>query len=74
MPAPIADAPLCDVFGCGRPATVCTDGSEADIQGLGRPALPRVNVCDRHKNWPHSADCQAWATSGDNAAKYAARK
>lgn len=63
MPAPKADPPRCDLLGCGLYATVCTDGSETDVQGLGRPALPLMNVCDRHQNWPHSDDARVFALS-----------
>jgi len=59
--APKADPAKCDVLGCGMPATMSSDGTETDIQGLGRKALPNLNVCDRHTNWPHSTDAQAFA-------------
>ena len=59
MPAaPIADQPRCDVKGCGHYATKRTDGTEEDVQKLGRKALPNLNICDRHTNWPHSDDAQ----------------
>jgi hypothetical protein len=69
--APIADAPRCDLLGCGMPATSRTDGSEVDAQGLGRKALPNLNVCGRHTNWPHSEDAQRFALASD---VYRARK
>lgn len=62
-PSPMADRPRCDVHGCGKFAVYCTDGSEADGQGLGRPAIPRLNVCDHHENWPHSEDAKAFTLS-----------
>lgn len=40
-----------------------TDGTEEDVQGLGRPALPNINVCGHHTNWPHSLDAQMFATT-----------
>lgn len=70
MAAPKADAPRCDVPGCGMPAVSSSDGSEKDVQGLGRKALPNINACARHSNWPHSEDAQLFAVS----APYKARK
>jgi hypothetical protein len=64
MGAPKADQAKCDVFGCGHLATIGTDGSEKDIQGLGRKALPSLNVCESHSNWPHSDDARLFA-AGD---------
>lgn len=38
-----------------------------DRQGVGvdqpmaRPAVPYVNICGLHRNWPHSEDAQAFA-------------
>ena len=61
MPAPKADPPRCDVFGCGHFAEKMTDGTEVDR--LGRPALKNVNVCSHHENWPHSEDAQAFAAT-----------
>jgi hypothetical protein len=61
MPKPMPDEPRCDVQGCGSFATYATQGDEVDVQGLGRPALPRINVCDRHMNWPHSEDAKRFA-------------
>ena len=58
---PKADAPRCDLYGCGMLAATCTDGTEVDAQGLGRPALKNLNVCTRHTNWPHSEDAKDWA-------------
>jgi hypothetical protein len=63
MATPIADPARCDVPGCGKYATYCTEGDEEDGQGLGRPALARLNVCDHHANWPHSEDAKAFALS-----------
>jgi hypothetical protein len=61
MPAPKADPPRCDVPGCGNLATHGTDGNEKDSQGLDRKALPNINVCDHHENWPFSDDAQQFA-------------
>jgi hypothetical protein len=61
--APKADAPRCDLIGCGAIAIMSTDGTEEDVQGLKRPALPNLNVCSRHTNWPHSEDAKAFALS-----------
>lgn len=61
MPAPKADPPGCDTPGCGGPATRSTDGSEEDSQGLGRKALPNLNTCDHHSNWPFSDDAKEFA-------------
>lgn len=61
--APKADAPRCDLLGCGSYAVMCTDGTEEDVQGLKRPALKNLNVCARHTNWPHSEDAQLFALS-----------
>jgi hypothetical protein len=63
MPEPRPDPPRCDVNGCGKYATTSTDGTEEDAQGLGRPALARLNVCDHHTNWPHSDDARQFALS-----------
>lgn len=63
MPAPKPDPARCDVPGCGLVATHATDGTEKDVQGLDRPAVPRVNVCAHHYNWPHSEDAQRFAAS-----------
>ena len=38
-------APPCDVPGCGHTAVLRTDGTEKDVQGLGRPAIAGLNVC-----------------------------
>jgi hypothetical protein len=65
MPAPKADPARCDLYGCGMIADTCTDGSETDVTGLGRKALPNLNVCFRHANWPFSEDAKTFAqTSG----------
>ena len=59
MPSqPKKDKPLCDVPGCGSYADIGTDGSEEDVQKLGRKAIPNLNVCLHHGNWPHSEDAQ----------------
>jgi hypothetical protein len=63
MPEPKADPVQCDLYGCGRLATRCTDGTEKDSQGLDRPALKNLNVCDHHENWPHSDDAKQFATT-----------
>lgn len=67
---PVADAARCDVFGCGHVASIGTTGDEVDVQGLGRKAVPNLNVCDHHANWPHSNDALVFA-AGE---KYRARK
>jgi hypothetical protein len=69
--APKVDASRCDVLGCGMIAVTSSDGSEVDAQGLGRKALPNLNVCSRHTNWPHSEDAQRFALASD---VYRARK
>lgn len=71
MPAPQADKPRCDVYGCGMYATMSTDGSEVDA--LGRPAVPYVNICDRHVNWPHSEDAKTFTTTTAYKDRLAAR-
>lgn len=63
--APKADRARCDVYGCGSFASIGTDGTEVDVQGLGRPALKNINVCMRHSNWPHSEDAQKFALTSD---------
>ena len=79
MAAPKADPARCDVNGCGMIATSCTDGTEADTHpkpspdGKPRKALPFVNVCDRHVNYPFSDDARAWA-AGAGAGIYKNRK
>jgi hypothetical protein len=66
MPAPKADAPKCDVPGCGMAAVSCTDGTEVDAQDdLLRPAVPNINHCERHSNWPHSQDAEHFAMTSD---------
>lgn len=70
MPAPKADPAQCDLHGCGRPASNYTDGSETDSQGLDRKAIPRLNHCAPHANWPFSDDAAAFALTP----KYRARK
>jgi hypothetical protein len=64
------------VPGCSHVATRSTDGTEKDSQVekrsdlKARPALPKLNVCDHHENWPHSNDAQQFALSD----KYRGRK
>jgi hypothetical protein len=78
MAAPKADPAKCDVLGCGKLATTCTDGSEEDKHprpspdGTKRKALPNINICDHHENWPFSEDARAWA-AGPGADTYRAR-
>jgi hypothetical protein len=62
---PKADPPRCDVYGCGHHAAMCTDGTEEDVQGLGRKSLSNLNVCVRHTNWPHSEDARLFAQISD---------
>lgn len=69
MSAPIASKPLCDVKGCGMPAAMSTSGSEIDSQGLGRPALPKLNLCERHHNWAHSDDAKNFANDPNSPYK-----
>jgi hypothetical protein len=66
MPAPKADPARCDIYGCGHLADMCTDGSEVDSQGAGRKALPNLNVCARHENWPFSEDARTFAQTSDS--------
>lgn len=98
MPAPLKLTlldPTCDVYGCGAPAALSTDGTETDehvqhvqvpvfisdgsvsttssgkpgeaqgvayaTKSLGRPSLAKLNVCERHRNWPHSDDAKEFA-------------
>ena len=63
--APKADLPVCDVNGCGMPATLCTTGDEVDVQGLGRKAVKNMNLCERHSNFAHSRDAEVFAASSD---------
>lgn len=64
MPLPKADPPKCDVPGCGMEAVACTDGTEVDAQeDLARTALPNINHCGRHSNWPFSLDAEQFATT-----------
>jgi hypothetical protein len=70
MPQPKADPPRCDVPGCGIVADRCTDGSEPDVQGLGRKPLSFINTCPHHENWPFSDDAQKFALE---SAAYKAR-
>lgn len=66
MPQPKADPARCDVFGCGLIATNMTDGSEADKRKLGRKAMPFINHCGRHEDWPFSEDAQRFAQQDNN--------
>ena len=59
--APKADPPQCDVPGCGHLADHMTDSTEIDVQKPGRKALPKVNVCKNHENWPFSDDAREWS-------------
>jgi hypothetical protein len=63
MAAPKADPARCDVQGCGNTASMCSEGTEVDVQGLKRPAIKNINVCARHTNWPHSEDAKLFALS-----------
>lgn len=62
---PKADPALCDILGCGMLATLYTDGTETDIQGLGRKSVPNLNLCGRHANFSHSQDAIIFAASSD---------
>lgn len=62
---PIPAKPRCDVLGCGHLADFSTDGTEVDIQGLSRPSVKGVNVCQHHQNWPHSDDAKRFVESDD---------
>lgn len=71
MAAPKADPAKCDVPGCGCNAAAMTDGTEEDVQKkLGRKALPKINVCAPHSNWPFSDDAKKFALE---SAAYKAR-
>jgi hypothetical protein len=76
-PAPKAGAVKCDVPGCGMLADRSTDGNEIDEHpnpspdGTKRPSVKNINVCMRHRNWPHSDDAKKFAMMDDN---YKARK
>ena len=50
MPAPKADPPRCDVYGCGAYAVSSTDGTEP-----GKPPA-NINTCTSHAAWPASDD------------------
>jgi hypothetical protein len=63
MPAPKPDPIRCDVPGCGMLAEMSTDGTEEDVQGLGRASIPDVNLCARHPNWSHSDDALRFAAT-----------
>jgi hypothetical protein len=67
--APKADPARCDILGCGMNAAFCTTGDEVDVQGLGRKAVPNLNLCDRHANWAHSQDALIFASSSDTYRK-----
>lgn len=76
-PAPKAGAVRCDVYGCCMLADRSTDGSEVDEHpnpspdGTKRPAVKNLNVCMRHRNWPHSEDAKRFAATSDD---YRSRK
>lgn len=67
--APKADPPACDVPGCGTRAILCTTGAEEDKHprpsptGEKRKALPNLNICAHHENWPFSEDAQRFAAT-----------
>jgi hypothetical protein len=63
--APKADPARCDILGCGMVATMYTTGNEVDAQGLGRPALKNLNLCERHANFAHSDDAKIFALTSD---------
>ena len=70
MSAPISFSidgapPRCDAEGCGAFAVAGTDGTEIDH--LGRKALPHLNTCAHHSNWPHSEDAKAFAEGKGHA-------
>lgn len=67
--APKADAALCDILGCGMIANLCTTGDEVDAQGLGRKALPNLNLCTRHANFAHTDDAKIFALTSDKYRK-----
>ena len=71
---PKADPAKCDVPGCAHDAASCSDGTEVDAQGLGRPAVPHLNVCTNHHNWPHSEDARAFELGGIYKARLARMK
>ena len=62
---PKADPPKCDLFGCGHLAAICTDGTEVDVTGLDRPALPNLNLCESHLNFAHSEDARTFAQTSN---------
>lgn len=62
--------PDCDTPGCGARSTYRTTGHEVDAQGRG--AIAKLNVCEHHRNWPHSEDAAAKVASNPNG--YNARK
>lgn len=59
--APKADPARCDIYGCGMLASHRTDGTEKDVQGLGRKAVSNLNLCDRHENFAFSEDAKTFA-------------
>ena len=69
MAAPKADPAKCDVPGCGLIAATMTDGTEEDVQKLGRKAVVKINVCVTHPNWPFSDDALRFAASSDSYKK-----
>lgn len=60
---PKADPAKCDVPGCGMLAATMTDGTEEDVQKLGRKPLSKLNVCGGHSNWPFSEDARTFAST-----------
>ena len=70
--APKANAARCDMKGCGMFAVSCSSEEDVDVQSLGRKAIPNLNVCSRHTNWPFSEDAAKWVLEND--ADYKSRK
>jgi hypothetical protein len=68
---PKAGAVKCDLPGCGMLADRSTDGTEVDEHpnpspdGSKRTAVKNINVCMRHRNWPHSDDARKFAATDD---------
>lgn len=47
-----------------RVAHKLPDGTEIGIdEPMNRPAVPFINVDERHRNWPHSEDAQRFAAT-----------
>jgi hypothetical protein len=61
MGDPIPDKPACDVPGCGAVADQSSTGEEVDH--LERAAIPHINTCAHHINFPHSPDGAAFAAT-----------